>query len=966
MFLWSNPLKVNPVVILISVFLGIFWMGAGLNSGYAQVTPDLLLKLDLNGNAKIDPPDLFLFLNYWKTNDSRADFTSDGLVDETDLLLVVELFHSTIEIPPTPTATPTIAEATPTATATPTIVEATPTATATPTIVEATPTATATPTIVEATPTATATPTIVEATPTATATPTIVEATPTATPTPTIVVATPTPTATPTITEATPTPTTTPTIAEATPTSTPTLPVVVATSTPTPTVTPVPETPTPTSTIGPSPSPTPTIDQSSTPTPTPAGLFFYTNFDLVDSLQAAGLKTLDATSEVELIQENRMPDTNRLLPWFIVDTTQLDPILDLGVALSDPKSAGLNGSVVGFYDFSQTSVLEINLPLNTAQAGNPILSFDAAFLTEIPFSRITDFMVVEVKPSNSDQWQMADINGDGQIIDDKTAFDANNPQALLPNSFDGLFGASNPNNPNGPLTKDDFVHIEVKLPADTALRIAFRFESDTTGQNEGVFLDNIRVFDASTGSGANPIILKVLNQDGAEYYVDSETRVLIQGNRTDPVDKVLFKSRDGETALPFNQTADGITATLPRLSNPSQAETAVLTIVRKDGASSDPFLLKIQAAPAPRIDTISPSPFYLNAADSIIHILGSHFRPAFPGATESNGSSVTIDTGTGNPIKYQLPQQFLQRTENEIVIDGSQLRSLGAGPVTIFVKNEYSGLESNAVNLVLQTGAGEVLVTGFQIEVGLGAYSYDPAQEQYPLQQDQAFTLIWDAPGLSADPLNINLAGIPFVINGAINNTVIQERLQEMGRAGEDPNGKANLFVNFAGATLELSPMILGATGTITASLRIGNGAPAENTFALLDPQPPILYERDDDWSHSQYSASQTIYPFTVYGDNFRGLSTFGAQGEQITRLILLPVDGSAPIELPRITSAFDYTIQPTIGDDPFNEDVLFQEIPANTISVLSGQTREFRLRLLNPDSGLMVESATRTVTFTP
>jgi len=48
-------------------------------------------------------------------------------------------------------------------------------------------------------------------------------------------------------------------------------------------------------------------------------------------------------------------------------------------------------------------------------------------------------------------------------------------------------------------------------------------------------------------------------------------------------------------------------------------------------------------------------------------------------------------------------------------------------------------------------------------------------------------------------------------------------------------------------------------------------------------------------------------------------------------------------------------------------EDVLYQNVPANLFSVPEGETRRFRLRVENPDSGLFTDSAPElVVTFTP
>lgn len=941
---------------IITPFLFAALITVSVQPGHAQG----LVSADLDGNGKINAVDMFLFTALWKTQGSAADLNGDGTIDAVDMMLFTSSFHEFIE----PTPTPTLEEATPTETATPTIAEATPTPTAT--LEVETPTPTATPTIADATPTPTAT--LTEDTPTPAATPTIAEATPTPTPTLEIVEETPTPTETPIVIEFTPTPTLgevnpTPTLEEATPT-----PIVEA-----PTATPVEETPTPTFTPPhtPTPTPTPTVDVNATPTPTQQGLFFSTNFDTAVSFDAIGLTTLQSGAEDQLIADNRMPETNTLVPWFILNTEDLDPDFDYGVALSDPKSAALNANHFS-YTGGQTSILEIKNTPNTSQAGDPVLSFDAAFLFEIPMADdlIRDYMVVEVKRSNSSAWEILDINGDGKVIEDRTAYDGANPQSLLKDTFDGLFGASNSQHQESPLVKADFVPVEIHLPSDSALKIAFRFESDSSVNGEGVYLDNIRVYDASTAPTV-PVIRQLVNQDGTDLYVDTENRITIQGVRLTSAQKVIFQSRDGETNLTFTETADGLSTVLPRLSNPTQAETAALKVIGKDGAESAPYSVVLKAAPAPEIDSISPSPFFLGASDSAIHIYGKNFRPAFTGATDSGGTVVLIDTGAENPIRYAAASDFASRSLTEITIDGAPLKSLSSGTVTITVLNEYSGLESISKDLLLQSGAGELQVNGFTIELGQGAYSYDPAVEQYTLQQDQSFTLSWDVQGIVSDQLNIDLAGIPFVVNGAINATVIRDRLNALGRKSESIDGKASVYAGYYGVTLDLAPMILGATGTITASIRLGNGAPVDKTFALYGAQPPLLYERSGDWASQSWSTAKAI-SFSVFGDNFRGLYTFSAEGESVTRLQLIPVDGGDPINLPKMDQ-YSISINPQIGD-PDHADELAQIIPTNfynsedgqRLLVPTGETKVFKLRAINPDSGLFVDSAARTVTFTP
>ncbi len=904
-------------------------MGMILPAAHSQENPSAVITSDLDGNGIVNAFDLYLFSTLWKTTGNTADFNGDGIVDVLDLLAFVVSFQPISETTPTPTPTQSID--TPTPSSTPE------SATPTPTLETSTPSATPE--------SATPTPTIETSTPT----PTSEEGTPT--PTSIIIEPTPTPTApdeTPTPEEGTPTPTITPTN---TPEGTP--------GEDTPTSTPTPEA-----------TPTPTIDLSASPTPTPEGLLFYTNFDTSQSLDEAGMETLEGVdAEEQLIDEDRMPVLNTLFPWFVLNTEELSST-DYGVALSDPKSAAINENHYA-YQSSQTSVLQIKNTLDTSQAVDPVLTFEAAFLFEPPYGFIRDFVVVEVKRGNSDTWELLDINGDNVVTDDDTAYDEDDPQPLLPGTFDGLFGASNPDNTVGPLTQNDFVSIAAHLPIDATLSIAFRFESDSAITAEGIYLDNIRVYDASSGSGFVPTIRRVINQEGTTLYADTENRVTIQGSNLTPVQKILFTSSDGVSELTFQETSEGITAMIPRLSNPNQDDSASIQVVRSDGATSVAFALSMKAAPSPVIDSIYPSPFYIGSASSTITITGSDFRPAFSGATESDGSRVIIDTGSGDPIQYVLPSEFISRTRTVIVIDGTALKSLDPGTVTVKVKNDYSGLESNSVNLILQSGTGELEVDGFTIEVGSGVYSYDPATEQFPLQFDQSFTLVWDIFGASSDQLNIRVAGIPIVASGAVNTSIITERFAQLGIEVENPETKVSLNAGTFGVTLEVAPLVFGVTGSIPVEISQGEGSPVETSFALFDPQPPALYEKSGDWASQEWSISDEI-AFTVYGDNFRGLYTFGTDAESVTQLQLIPVDGGDPISLPAMT-IFDVFIVPYTGDPDYT-DSLYQLIPTSfykteegqKLVVNEGETKTFRLRVLNPDSGLYVDSGERTLTLIP
>ncbi|RJP35363.1 MAG: hypothetical protein C4527_00855 [Candidatus Omnitrophota bacterium] len=930
-----------------------------------------ILRADLfqDEQYRIDARDLFLFAQEWGKPFSNQypslDLDGNQQVDFIDLLLFISSFHALI---PTPTPTDTVPPATSTFTPTPTDTpnpELTPTAElSTPTLAptetlmptssatetplpEDTPTETLTPTptatetsLPEDTPTETLTPT-----PTATETP-LPEDTPTETPlpeaTPTLVIET---TSTPTpVIEVTNTPT--PIIIEPTLPPTP-----IATDTPIPTVTPVPTdtlVPTSTSTLAPTYTSVPTNTPAGTvePTPTPGFNEFFIDFDSLNSFPGGGVTTLDEDDDLALIGAGRMPVNNFVVPWFIFDANAENPS-GYGVALSSPKSAALNTDF-GYYSSAQTSVLEIDQVFNTAGATTPKLSFDVAFAFEEVFFTIRDYLVVEVLRAGETDYELLDINGDGVIVTDRSAIGA----VLDEGTFDGLFNTSGVE--GQPLTEADFVHIEVNLPFSESVKIAFRFESDSSGQAEGVYLDNVRVYDAVGTVPDEPVIRTIASEIGEAFYVDTENPILIQGLYLSPVGQVIFVSRDGIVELPFTESDSGIQVTLPRLSQPSETETATLRVVRSDGPSSRPFTVAMQAAPRPFVEAVNPSPFFLDAANPTLTITGSNFRPAFSAADPVGGSIVVLRQGE---IEQIYPASaFTSRTRSRLVLNAAQISALAEGFVDVIVRNEYSGLESEEFQLFLQAGTGELEIDRFQIQMGSGftARFFDPQTDIIPLQRDQAFILWWDGSGFVSSTINIEIAGVPVLVNGQPADFIEE--------------GKIGFIAIDTSIGLAIAPMVINATGDLTASIRAGNGPPVVNTFPMKDPLPPIHYERAGDWSSALLSASRDYYDIdmTVYGDNFRGQTNEDlTDPEPVTRLFLVPVDGGDPIVLPEIVDLYNVSIQPEIADDFASEDILYPFIPANTVTVPQGETREFRLRVLNSDSGLFRDSEA-TVTFEP
>ncbi|MBD3267127.1 hypothetical protein GF373_10700 [bacterium] len=98
-----------------------------------------------------------------------------------------------------------------------------------------------------------------------------------------------------------------------------------------------------------------------------------------------------------------------------------------------------------------------------------------------------------------------------------------------------------------------------------------------------------------------------------------------------------------------------------------------------------------------------------------------------------------------------------------------------------------------------------------------------------------------------------------------------------------------------------------------------------------------------------------------IFGDNYRG-ANFAGISESITRVYLFGANIEEPtsealIELPAMDPNQFLDIEPGIADDSFSEDWLFQQIPANTVEQQNPDVDAYRIRLVNPDSGLYVDS---------
>ncbi|MBZ0254623.1 IPT/TIG domain-containing protein, partial [bacterium] len=719
----------------------------------------------------------------------------------------------------------------------------------------------------------------------------------------------------------------------------------------TPTATPIVDVPTmtPTPTLQPTLPPPPTI--TPIPTPLPCNLEEFTeNFDSVTSIDQSQLitydeATIDADTRAALVSQGRLPDGKELIPWFLFDETTGSA--DDGAALSTPNSAAFNSEDTfpfTYYD-NQVSILEINQTFNTNCAAAPRIEFDVAFDMEQLSNPavVRDFLVVEAYSSANDAWEPIDINGDNQVITDLTVV-GDGP--LTQGSFDGIFDTQlDLENFDFQLEKSDFVRVTGVLPKDEVVRIAFRFESDnSTSDSLGAFIDNIRVYDAAPSG--DPVITAVNPVDGDALYSDTQNRVTIQGQNLTPLTEVVFNAPGGAVNLIGGVSGNDVTVTLPALSDPVNAATATLQITRADGTQSNVFEVSINAAPKPVITNIDPISFPLSGADTFLTITGENFRPLFDGATASNSTIVIARQGS-RTITMDDAFDYDVRTGTRIEVDAFRLQNLDPGDVEISILNPLSNIESDPFTISL---ASAIDLREFLIEVGgLGGHSYEPSIETYLLQRDQMFTLFWDGEGFISNSFNVAINGATIIENASASANI--------------PSGSVDLAVGQFNTTLSLSPLLIPDTGTITAEIWNTGGPKQSVTFELNDPQAPLLYpdEVDDDWNDQTLSAS-VDNEISVVGDNFRGLGIQTITPETPTKFYLIPVGSEDEIALPSITDSFDINIQPLFGTGAYDE--MTQLIPAGTIEAA---TQQYRLKAVNPDSGLSVTSdESQTIQFTP
>lgn len=878
-------------------------------------TNSTVTDLFIDNSNRLDAKDVFFFAAQWlnAAGHPSADLIQDATVNQRDLLLLIQNYHGTIT-GATATPTPTI-EASPTSTATVTVAPTlTPTATAT-TAPTVTPTATAT-----AVPTSTPTEGATEPSPTPTSG--IVEPSPT--PTQGVIV----PTTTPTDTET------------ATPTQTPT-PVPTDTATPTPVT---PDTPTP------EPSPVPGFEEFTAN--------FETNFNPSD------FYTPDSGTNPsviqELIQQGRIDDESFIVsPWQLFDATT-------GAALSDPIS-------VGFTDYRnrQVSILEINRAFNTSQATLPRLAFDIAFSFEQPLpggaSPIEDYLVVEVKRFGQTEYTWLDLNADNVLNQDLNDFGSDPERYSQTASGIADVFFSTTNDSGSPLTKlgrEDFIHVEIDLPQDPGLRIAFRFVSGgSVAGFEGAFIDNLHVYEAYSVELPEITDIEFLGYEPdpsnplPDYiHSDTQSRVLVQGRNLEPIGQVVYDLNvSADLTATYRRIGNAFLITLPPLGPQIQGDTAKLRIIRADAQYDERWFRVINPArtnPAtrPTITAQDPLPYYVDSNSGNLTLIGRYFRPLYADSTETNGSTVTITQGE-TTITLTQPSDFIIRSGTEIVIPAFRLDALTSGTAQVQVTNPGTNLVSDVFNLTLAEGGGSLVIDSFLINPGGLGNSYDPRVTIFPLQSDQYFSLEWAGDNLTRDGMDIYFGSFP----------VVQD--------GDELADNVALFASPNSMILDVAPETI-QPGTVTVALQKGSGAPVLFTFDLEAPLPPVLYpkpetELNDDFSTQTLSLSGPVTDVFIYGDNFRGqLPTSTAiQPETPSRVYLFPASIPVPAEadlipLPELDPLFNINIFPGINQDT-SYDIITQPIDpaALGLTIPAGQTQEFRIRVLNPDSGFYVDS---------
>ncbi len=729
-------------------------------------------------------------------------------------------------------------------------------------------------------------------------------------------VPTPTPTATPTATATEePTATFTPTL---TATETPTEPPVAPTDTPTPTNTPSPtDTPTDTPTEEPTapPTPTATITPTATPTNTPfVGQFEELTFDFETASPPSlpsGIRTEEDSTELDpdrlLVPGDIGQVPNDLFPWFTAD----ENADDIALAHSGSRSAALYDERRGYYELKQTSILTVDQVLDTTVAREPRLEFYIAYDIEPPADRVYDFLALEISTDNGETYAFADLNQDGEVIDDP---------ALL--AFDGLSGMSDQNG-NNELDQDDFEFFSVELPSATQVVVAFRFVSDQEFSNyRGPFLDDIRIYDAGETGPEEPSIEKVSVVGGGLIYADAVTTISLEGSNLSPPQSVVLSFDETQQELEFQIIGEQqINAVIPRL-EPDTSVTATVTLTRTDGMSGS-TQIPISAAPQPEITDMDPSPVYLEADNRIFTLTGDHFR--VPDADGTNGSIVGIGQVLEEQDEYiyrsfTVSSGINELTRTEITLDPfAILGRLSAGTIIVDVTNPYSGLVSEPFSVEVREGAGEPTVD--DIVIGFLDRPY--------IQSDEEQTLFIRGENFTQNQLNLTIGEVQVIANGAVTNP-----------------DSSQVFVDAEEITIVAAPGYLTSTGTVPVVIEIA-GMSAQSSYEVREPEPPVLARVEP--TTIDNSQQETI---TITGDNLRGKGT-----EDPTKVELLPANESGEISVDADGEPIPLevsSLQVTIGLEQGEDDTIASiSIPEGSLGVPPGETRYFRIRLINPLSDL-------------
>ncbi len=727
---------------------------------------------------------------------------------------------------------------------------------------------------------------------------------------------TPTPSATPTDTPTEePTPTHTPTL---TPTETPTEAPIEPTSTPTPTQSP---TNTATHTVTPTATPTntsmstPTEEPTATPTVTPTNTPFVGQFEeLIFDFETANPPNLPSGLRTELDETELDPERllipggidqvpNDLFPWFTADENTDGTAL----ARSGSKSAALYDERRGYYELKQTSILTVDQILDTTVAREPRLEFYVAHDIEPPADQVYDFLAVEISTDGGETYTFADLNQDGEVVDD--------PRLL---AFDGLSGMSDKNGDDR-LGKEDFEFFSVELPSATQVIVAFRFVSDQEFSNyRGAYLDDIRIYDAGETGPEGPSIDRVSVVGGGLIYADDVTTIALEGANLSPPQSVVLSFEDTHRDLEF-QIISGqkIQAVIPRL-EPDLSVTATIILTRTDGKSASTEI-PITSAPKPQVSDMDPSPIFLEGDNRTFTIIGEHFR--VPDADGANGSIVGIGQEQEDGYVYRsftVASAISEISRTEITLDPfAILGRLTAGTVIVDVTNVYSGLVSDPFTVEVREGAGEPSID--KVMIGF--------VDQPSVQSDEEQTLIIIGENFTQSGLNLTIGEVSVVSNGIVANP-----------------DRSRVFIDASEITVVAEPGYLTSTGTVPVVVEIA-GTTAQSSYEVTDPDPPLLARVEP--AAIDNSVEETI---TITGDNLRGKGT-----EDPTQVELLPANESGeitpdgePIQLD--VSSLQVAIGLAEGEDDTIQNV---SIPAGSLGVTSGETRYFRIRLTNPLSGL-------------